>query len=88
MFKLGVFSDKPQFRPFYRDIFPETRPLIPSEDTVRKTLFVAAICFLAPIAIVVAMNPEGAQKSLKDAHAWALKTFPPPVEKAEPVQRC
>ncbi len=49
-----------------------------------KNILIAAVCFLAPIVCVVAMNPEAAQECLKDAQAWAQKTFPVPVQEPPP----
>ena len=44
-----------------------------------KTVAIAAILFSLPIIGVVAMNPEAAQQSFKEAYAWAEKTFPKPA---------
>jgi hypothetical protein len=54
-----------------------------------KTVVTAVILFSLPIIGAVAMNPEAAQKSCKEAIAWAEKTFPkaaPPKDNFNPLQ--
>lgn len=48
-----------------------------------KTVVIAAILFSLPIIGVVAMNPEEAQQSLKEARDWAEKTFPKPAPRTK-----
>ena len=52
-----------------------------------KTVALAAILFSLPIIVVVAMNPEAAQQSLKKAYAWAEETFPKPAPREYKVRR-
>jgi len=52
-----------------------------------KTYLIAAVLFVVPTIVVIAMNPTAAKQSLQDVQKWSKKTFPAPKPKPKPPRR-